>query len=198
MPTIPRIIHQVWLGQAPIPDQLQQWSETIRAHHPNWKYRLWRDKDCEHLRPLMSKCSNLAGASDVVRLYALYAHGGVYLDFDIECFKPLDPLLDVAAFGAYDGCAYGGGVYTHQVGKPVMCNAVMASAPCHRWISEQILSLPHWVRRDPPWGPMLATAFLNNEVTIYPTKYFYPFRPTDQDRTPHTDSFLAHHWKKMW
>jgi len=198
MPKIPRIIHQVWLGHDPIPRQLRLWSETIRFHHPDWQYRLWRDEDCSHLQPLMRKCSTLAGASDVVRLHALYACGGVYLDFDIECFKPLDPLLDVAAFGAYDGCFYEGGVYADCVGKPIMCNAVMASVPCHRWITDQLISLPSWVRELPPWGPKLATVFLHDDVHIYPDEYFYPFRPDSDIRTPHPDSFLAHHWQKMW
>ena len=198
MPTIPRIIHQVWLGHNPIPPQLQAWSATIREHHPDWQYRLWRDADCEHLQKLLTKCRNVACASDVVRLYALYAAGGVYLDFDIECFKPLEPLLDVAAFGAYDGCFYAGGHYRDWVGKPVVCNAVMASAPNQRWISDQILSLPYWAAKEPPWGPKLATVFLNDEVKLYPTEYFYPFRPEHEIRTPHPDSFLAHHWQKMW
>ena len=195
MPKIPRTIHQVWLGHNPIPPQLQAWSATIREHHPDWKYRLWRDADCEHLRPLMNKCWTVAGASNVARIYALYACGGVYLDWDMECFKPLDPLLDVEAFGAYDGYPYHGGVYKR--GEPIVCNAVMACVLNHRWMSDQILSLPHWVNKEPPWGPKLATVFLNRDVHLYPTEYFYPFVP-GQPYVPHPDSFLAHHWQGMW
>lgn len=196
MQTIPRIIHQIWFGDQPIPRQLQAWSESLRSHHLDWEYRLWRDEDCAHLQPLMKKCKTLAGASNVARIYALHAFGGVYLDFDIECFKPLDPLLNVSAFGAYDGGLYNQGIYAS--GEPIICNAIMACIPHHRWMENQMLVLPEWVEKEPPWGPKLATTHFKDDVHLYPTEYFYPFTWYDSVRKPHENSFLIHHWSGLW
>ena len=38
--------------------------------------------------------NNLARKSDLLRLQVLYNHGGVYLDTDMECIKPIDELLN--------------------------------------------------------------------------------------------------------
>lgn len=39
-----------------------------------------------------------AFAADYIRLYALYHHGGIYLDTDVEVLKPYDDLLELPYF----------------------------------------------------------------------------------------------------
>ena len=39
------------------------------------------------------KLKKYAFVSDFVRVYALYNYGGVYLDTDVEVFRPFDDLL---------------------------------------------------------------------------------------------------------
>jgi len=43
-----------------------------------------------------------AFAADYIRLYALYHHGGIYVDSDVKVFKSFDPFLGHAAFSSVE------------------------------------------------------------------------------------------------
>ena len=43
-----------------------------------------------------------AFVSDYVRLYALYNHGGIYMDTDVQVLKPLDAFLNDQAFSGFE------------------------------------------------------------------------------------------------
>ena len=43
-----------------------------------------------------------AFVTDVVRLYALYYEGGIYMDTDVEVLKSLDPFLYHNAFSGFE------------------------------------------------------------------------------------------------
>lgn len=58
-------------------------------------------------------------AGDAIRYFILNTHGGVYMDMDVECFRPTDSFLR-----GYDL------VLNVELGEGVtVTNAVMASAP---------------------------------------------------------------------
>ncbi len=66
---------------------------------PDYQVREWTEKDLEPLRENIYLQEALAAGkwafvSDVVRLYALYAEGGVYLDTDVEVRRRFDDFLD--------------------------------------------------------------------------------------------------------
>lgn len=99
---IPKIIHYVWLGGAPLPreidDCVQSWCDLM----PDYEVRRWDESslgeiDSEFVREAVVE-RKWAFASDVVRLYALYHHGGIYLDTDVKALKSFDPLLHLNAF----------------------------------------------------------------------------------------------------
>ena len=43
--------------------------------------------------PAADPARNLAERADVLRYEILRRHGGVYVDVDVECLRPLDDLL---------------------------------------------------------------------------------------------------------
>lgn len=47
-----------------------------------------------------------AFASDVVRLYALYTEGGIYMDTDVLAYKPLDEFLNDEGFTGFEDIGY--------------------------------------------------------------------------------------------
>jgi mannosyltransferase OCH1-like enzyme len=93
---IPKIIHQIWLGNAPQP---KEWMDTVRsfAKENGYQYRLWKESDIDSLNwdsvPGLRKEYNtfskeIAGRADIVRLLFLYQFGGIYIDADSVVMKP--------------------------------------------------------------------------------------------------------------
>ena len=100
--TIPRVIHQIWVGPAEPP---VAWIDTWRA--TGWEHRLWREDDLDTLsmrnrrvfdRYMADACWH--GAADVARVEILAVQGGLYVDADVERLLPLDgvPWLESEMF----------------------------------------------------------------------------------------------------
>lgn len=95
-PIIPLKIHQIWIGPRPLPEKIKWMTETWAKMHPNWEYKLWTNEDLETFdlinKEAFDEAINWGAKSDILRYEILAKHGGVYLDIDFECIKPLDPL----------------------------------------------------------------------------------------------------------
>lgn len=175
---IPRTIHQIWLGGEP-PREVEEMMRSVQHHHPNWNYRLWTDGDLPELRnaSLFQWAPSLAMKADVLRYELLYDHGGVYLDADFQCHKPVDALFPdqaslrlVSEFG-------------------VVCNSAMGAAPGHAFIKcliDELGTLPEAsVHRQPHLitGPYFVDALFIRErlyerepCVLLPGDYFFPPR----------------------
>jgi len=119
-----QLIHYCWFGGKLPPDvgaRLKRW-HTL---HPEWQLREWKEadvafSDCEYAQAAASTHS-WAYLSDYVRLQALFEHGGVYLDTDVELLKPLDPLIDGALhIGYMHNCALGTAVIVSPPRHPII------------------------------------------------------------------------------
>eukprot|EP00049_Salpingoeca_infusionum_P021762 m.4444 g.4444 ORF g.4444 m.4444 type:complete len:314 (+) comp4491_c0_seq1:80-1021(+) len=102
--TIPKTIHQIWLGhEAPPCQWMASWMQEYTRHDPSWTYKLWRDKDIEKLHLVNADLYELephfANKADIARYEILYRFGGVFVDSDSLWLnnKSLDPLLSEAA-----------------------------------------------------------------------------------------------------
>jgi len=135
-PTIPRVIHQIWLG-SPLPRRLARYSDTWRRRHPDWEMKLWTDADVARLdfpsRDLFEAATCWGQKSDLLRIELLNAFGGVYVDLDYECYRPLDVLVE-----RYDFFSTLKFLYTAHLGWPavwpdamVVCNSLLGARPGH-------------------------------------------------------------------
>ena len=72
-----------------------------------------------------------AERADILRLELLHRHGGVYLDADFECLKPIDPLLDgVSCFlGLLDSGRVSNAVIGAVPGHPLLAQAMAEVRP---------------------------------------------------------------------
>lgn len=101
--SIPRIIHQIWYqGAAAVPPHYRAFRDGWRAAHPAWELRLWDRGSCRALLaerypeflPAWEAYPLFIQRIDSIRYFILKTYGGFYLDMDMECLKPLDPLLE--------------------------------------------------------------------------------------------------------
>ena len=129
---IPRVFHQIWLGEGPFPYAVER--ETWHRFHPGWEHRLWTERDLPGDLALTEAANLLrqpAERADILRLELLHRHGGVYLDADFECLKPVDPLLDgVSCFlGLLDSGRVSNAVIGAVPGHPLLAKAMAEVRP---------------------------------------------------------------------
>jgi hypothetical protein len=81
---------------------MDTWKEKL----PDYEIVLWDTKRFDINSVLWTKqafeTQLYACAADYIRLYAIYTHGGIYLDMDMEALKPFDALLDTDILLAYE------------------------------------------------------------------------------------------------
>jgi inositol phosphorylceramide mannosyltransferase catalytic subunit len=188
---IPRIIHQVWLGGSPLPAQQEAWRRTWRDHHPGWKLKIWGDDDLARsfTRPeVHERLRHPAERSDILRFEVLRLEGGVYVDTDFECLRPIDELLAGVEFFLADL-------------KPGRTNnAVIGSVPGYPLIDEVLAGMrPTSIYGEDPkrgTGPHLVDALVagrRREITVFPPGIFYPSTPEQR-----TSAYAIHHSARSW
>jgi mannosyltransferase OCH1-like enzyme len=93
---IPCIIHQVWVGDKPLPKNYEILKKTWLTNHPGWKYNLWTNKKVAKLKLYNQKFYDQAidpvEKANLARYEILYKYGGVYADIDFQSLKSLEPL----------------------------------------------------------------------------------------------------------
>jgi inositol phosphorylceramide mannosyltransferase catalytic subunit len=100
MENIPRIIHQTWKSESLSPEFQKNKSSWI-SRHPDWKYCFYEDSDCRRLvvahypelLPVYDSYSKHIQRIDMFRYLVVNRYGGLYVDMDMQCFKPIDTLL---------------------------------------------------------------------------------------------------------
>jgi hypothetical protein len=197
---IPRIIHQTWKEQA-LPERFRTLSETWRAKHPDWAWRLWTDVDnltlvterFPHLLDLYQSYPYPIQRVDMVRYLILYLHGGLYVDLDFECFRCVEPLLEgKPCLLSLEAPEHG---RVHGRTK-IVSNAFLAAEPGHHLFEAVIEDLKRHrsreTRRDriilDTTGPMMLTRVLERlgegggtEVDLLGPEYLFPLSLNEAD-----------------
>lgn len=187
---IPKIIHQIWLGGR-VPPDIMDMMMGVWAKHTDWHHIIWTDELLPHLGveadTLKAKLGSWAAVSNMVRLLVLKKYGGIYIDADMVCLKPLHGLLGSGAIAALQD--------TTRV-----CNALMGAPENHDWISWQLAHWHDFDQRDAASGVYLASEAPRADLTLIPTHLVYPY-PWDaqpEKRVAHPESLLEHKWVGTW
>lgn len=101
MATVPRIIHQTWRTKE-IPPVYHKWSQSWKDLHPDWDYRLWTDKCIDEFisdkfpwfYDVFIHYDKHIKRVDSWRYFLMYEIGGIYVDLDFECIRPLDSFCE--------------------------------------------------------------------------------------------------------
>lgn len=204
--TIPKVIHQIWVGGS-VPERFDAYRRSWRRHHPDWEHRLWHDGNLPELRNrrLFDQAARFVPAAnvgqfraDIVRYELLWLYGGVYVDVDFEALRPIDPLLgpDVECFAAW------------EVQDVWVNNAVMGAARAQPFIGRLVDKLPWSAARSRGQtpnrlsGPQYLTPLYRRHpagVTVFDKEMFYPYLYSDigtaKEHPPWPDTaYAVHHW----
>ena len=103
---IPKVIHYCWFGKKPLPTLAVNCIDSWKKFCPDYEIIEWNEKNFDinsntYVREAYEN-KKWAFVSDYVRLYALYNHGGIYMDTDVQVLKPLDAFLNDQAFSGFE------------------------------------------------------------------------------------------------
>lgn len=192
----PKILHRIWLGERPLPPGAQEYAETWVRHHPRWEHRLWRDADTAQLVPAaaLARCRNASERSNLIRFALLEQVGGVYVDTDVECLRPIDELIDRAqAFAGFEA--------PHRLGT-----AIIGSVPGHPALAAAAaisrVTAGESINSVEATGPGLFTLIAadRRDLTRFEPEILYPYSWNEPERRQGRfgEAYAVHHWDLSW
>lgn len=103
---IPKVIHYIWFGGNPLPEDAKRCIESWKKYCPDYEIKEWNESNfdintCEYIREAYA-AKKWAFVSDYVRLAVLVKYGGIYMDTDVEVVDSLDDFLKLKAFSGFE------------------------------------------------------------------------------------------------
>lgn len=107
---IPRKINYVWLGRKEKSQEIQDCINSWKKYMPDYQIIEWNEDNLpinsnEYAKSAYDQ-KKWAFASDWARLWVLYNFGGIYMDTDVEVFKPFDEFLNLKGFTGFEQPMY--------------------------------------------------------------------------------------------
>lgn len=172
--------------------------KTWQQYLPNYEICLWNEENSPMNHPFVEQAytaKKYAFVADYVRFWALYHHGGIYLDTDMYVVKSFDDLLN------YD-CFFG---YEDQQQQYINCAIV--GAEMYRPVIKSILDKYDTLSFNPDKlsdfiVPRLITPLVK-DAAILPYDYFYPFpfskrKESDYIQYITRNTYAIHLWDISW
>ena len=161
--------------------------ESWRKYCPDYEIKLWSeensDLDNDYCRAAIAR-KKWAFVSDWVRFDAVYQHGGIYLDTDLELIRPLDELL------ISDHC-----IVARESATSV--NPAFIASPAGNALLAAARSLylhdlgPRKLFTSSPLVTVRALEQVDGaHWEVLESKSFYPFNPYDHDNPRNARQFM--------
>lgn len=206
---IPKVIHYCWFGRAEKPELAKKCIASWKKYCPDYQIKEWNEDNFDlDLYPYAKEAyekRRFAFVTDIVRLYALYHEGGIYMDTDVEVLKPLDRFLVHHAFSGFED--------EHNVPT-----GIMASEKGGKWAKDNLgyYDNRHFVREEGTvdlttnvvtiTNYMLSLGLKQNNtyqdfpglITIYPKDYFCPKSYIDGNIYLTDNTYAIHHFAGSW
>jgi len=198
---IPKIIHQLWIGDKPIPINFMN---TWKEKNPDFEYIFWNEEEFKK-RNIKFKCQEkideieeINGKADIMRWEILYKYGGIFLDADSICIEPIDDeLMNKLSFAGWEQEIIRPGlIATGTMGFPKKHSLIKEAI---NWIIENEVSqskgnLMAWQSV----GPGLLTRMYNTgkfkDLYIFPSYTFLPIHHSKKEYSGHGKIYAFQAW----
>lgn len=206
---IPKKIHYCWFGCNPLPKMAQKCIASWRKFLPDYEIKEWNESNFDlDMFPYVREAYDnrkFAFVTDVVRLYALYHEGGIYMDTDVEVLKSLDRFLFHTAFSGFES----------YVNIPT---GIMASEKGGAFCKDNLdyYNGRHFVKQDGSFDMTTNVVTITNYmlprglkqdntyqdfpnlVTFYPKDYFCPIDQVTKRLKLTENTYTIHHFSGSW
>ena len=103
---IPKVIHLCWFSNDPYPVEIKVCLDTWKCLMPDYVVKVWdyaaaKSIGCAFIDEAL-EARKWAFAADVVRFYAVYKEGGIYMDSDIYLHRRFDEILPEDGFATFN------------------------------------------------------------------------------------------------
>ncbi|WP_263296516.1 glycosyltransferase family 32 protein [Pseudomonas sp. BF-R-19] len=200
---IPNKIHYCWFGGQPFPALIKRCMASWHANLENFEIIEWNESNTpidEHpYMKLAYEKGKWAFVADYMRMLALYEHGGIYLDTDMEVIRPLSDLLNNKLFMGFEtSTQVSAGIIGAVAGDAFFLDCMNAMNQNIAGKKPQFITIPLIM------GNILNTS--NHSNYIYPKEFFYPYNPYCQESTTSQlmfsditeNTYAIHHWNASW
>jgi len=206
---IPSTIHYCWFGGREKPEIVQKCIDSWKKNLPEYEIIEWNennfDIECNLYVKEAYDSKKFAFVSDYVRVYVLYKFGGIYLDTDVEVFKPFDNMLHHDSFWGFEQENY---IATSTIGAMKgnkLIKMFLDSYEGKGFIKED-------GKHDDLTNVAVVTNILKNaglklngeyqEISgmgaFYPQTYFSPYDYINCRKFITENTYAMHHFYKSW
>ena len=206
---IPKRIHYCWFGGKEKPDIVRKCIESWKKNLSQYELIEWNEESFDinsnkYVREAY-EAGKFAFVSDYVRVYALYHFGGIYLDTDVEVFKPFDDLLHHDSFWGFEQENY-------------IATSTIGASKGNKLIKQFLDSYKdkHFINEDGTHDQLTNVAIvtdilkniglktngeyqeIENIGAFYPQTYFSPYDYINCRKFMTENTYAMHHFYKSW
>jgi len=205
---IPKKLHYVWLGGGKFSELMTTCMASWSKLCPDYEIIEWNETNFDMNNPwvrLAVEERNWALASDVMRAYILYEHGGIYIDTDVEILQPLDRFLEHDFWMGYEcrnwvntaiiGSAKGNEIVRLAMERYERTEAVRIDPHTNLHAVQVYSTLFESLYGIKPNGKMTLH---ESGLALYPSEYFYPQHYLTHKIRITPDSYAIHRCSCSW
>ncbi|KIL49356.1 glycosyltransferase family 32 protein [Jeotgalibacillus soli] len=206
---IPKLIHYCWFGRNEKPDIVKRCIKSWKEQLSEYKFIEWNEKSFDINSNLFVKeaytSKKFAFVSDYVRVHALYHYGGIYLDTDVEVFKPFNDLLHNESFWGFEQ-------------ENFIATSTIGAEKGNKFIKRLLdyYQDKHFILGDNNFDQLTNVAIVTNMLekiglkkngqyqniigigVFYPQTYFSPYDYINCRKFLTEDTYTMHHFYKSW
>lgn len=205
---IPKIIHYCWFGRGEKPPLALKCIESWKKYLPDYEIKEWNEDNFDldefpYVRQAYD-ARKFAFVTDVVRLYAIYNQGGVYMDTDVEVLKPIDSLLSYEAVSGFESSnQIPTGLMACEKGSPIM-GELLQDYKTRSFINSDgslntTTNVVYITETLKKYGLVLNNQFQTcNGFTFFPSEYLCPKSVKDGKIYLTEKTLVIHHFAGSW